>query len=30
VFPDAAHGSLHQLPERAGEVINSFIRAHGG
>jgi pimeloyl-ACP methyl ester carboxylesterase len=30
VFPDAAHGSLHQLPERAAEEINAFIRAHGG
>ncbi len=30
VFPDAAHGSLHQYPERAAEEINSFIRAHGG
>jgi pimeloyl-ACP methyl ester carboxylesterase len=30
VFPDAAHGSLHQYPERVAEEINSFIRAHGG
>jgi len=28
VFPDAAHGALHQYPERAAEVINNFIRAH--
>jgi len=30
VFPDAAHGSLHQLPERTAEEISNFIRAHGG
>ncbi len=30
VFPDAAHASLHQYPERAAEVINNFIRAHEG
>ena len=29
VFPDAAHASMHQLPERAAEVINAFIAAHG-
>jgi pimeloyl-ACP methyl ester carboxylesterase len=29
VFPDAAHGSHHQLPERAAEQVNSFLRAHG-
>jgi pimeloyl-ACP methyl ester carboxylesterase len=28
VFPDAAHASHHQFPERAAEEINSFIRAH--
>jgi pimeloyl-ACP methyl ester carboxylesterase/ketosteroid isomerase-like protein len=30
VFPDAAHGSMHQLPARAAEEINGFLRAHGG
>jgi pimeloyl-ACP methyl ester carboxylesterase len=30
VFPDAAHGSHHQFPERAAETIKNFIRAHGG
>lgn len=30
VFPDAAHGSMHQCPERAAEEINNFIRAHEG
>ncbi len=29
VFPDAAHGSLHQFPERTAEEVNNFIRAHG-
>jgi pimeloyl-ACP methyl ester carboxylesterase len=28
VFPDAAHASHHQYPERAAEEINGFIRAH--
>ena len=28
VFPDAAHGSMHQFPERAAEEIKGFIRAH--
>ena len=28
VFADAAHASHHQYPERAGEEINAFIRAH--
>ncbi len=30
VFPDAAHGSLHQFPERTAEEVNNFIRSHGG
>jgi pimeloyl-ACP methyl ester carboxylesterase/uncharacterized protein (DUF302 family) len=30
VFPDAAHASMHQFPERAAEEICNFIRAHDG
>ena len=28
VFPDAAHASHHQFPQRTAEVIESFLRAH--